>query len=144
MVSCPPLSAGPIRMRDSSPQDVRDTMPDDAALINRDRARDNGLGRHACSFLLLSPLSLLIARRLALAALDAKERIRCRPGLAVDRPAIIPTAARIGGQSRKAVPTESRVIAVYCFNKESGRFAATPIAWNCGDWRVLASNSDDA
>jgi hypothetical protein len=28
----PPLSAGPIRMRDCSPQDVRDTMPDDAAL----------------------------------------------------------------------------------------------------------------
>ena len=28
----PPLSAGPIRMCDSSPQDVRDTMPDDAAL----------------------------------------------------------------------------------------------------------------
>jgi len=32
MVSCPQLSAGPIRMRDSSPQDVRDTTPDDAAL----------------------------------------------------------------------------------------------------------------
>jgi hypothetical protein len=31
-VSCPPLSAGPIRIRDSSPQDVRDTMPADAAL----------------------------------------------------------------------------------------------------------------
>jgi hypothetical protein len=31
MVSWPPLSAGPTRMRDSSPQDVRDTMPDDAA-----------------------------------------------------------------------------------------------------------------
>src|SRR6516164_7859719 len=32
MVSCPPLSAGPTRMCDSSPQDVRDTMLDDAAL----------------------------------------------------------------------------------------------------------------
>src|SRR5260370_10336260 len=32
MVSCPPLSAGPTRTRDSSPQDVRDTKPDDAAL----------------------------------------------------------------------------------------------------------------
>jgi hypothetical protein len=32
MVSCPPLSAGPIRTRDSSPQDVRDTMPGDAVL----------------------------------------------------------------------------------------------------------------
>src|SRR6266446_1320020 len=32
MVSCPPLSAGPTRTRDSSPQDVRDTRPDDAAL----------------------------------------------------------------------------------------------------------------
>src|SRR5262249_57119347 len=31
MVSCPPLSAGPTRLCDSSPEDVRDTMPDDAA-----------------------------------------------------------------------------------------------------------------
>ena len=32
MVSCPPLSAGPTRICDSSPQDVRDAAPDDAAL----------------------------------------------------------------------------------------------------------------
>src|SRR6266446_9904633 len=33
MVSCPSPSAGPIRTRDTSPQDVRDTRHDDAALL---------------------------------------------------------------------------------------------------------------
>ena len=56
-------------------------------------------------------VAALVAHREAvtLPPLGSEERIGSGPGLAVDRPAIIPTAARIGGQSRKAVPTESRV-----------------------------------
>src|SRR6266852_1268655 len=71
MVSRPPLSAGPTRMCDSSPQDVRDTTPDDAA-------RSIETGREAI-VLEDTPVPYLLHLSSAQAGIDGREQAESRP-----------------------------------------------------------------
>src|SRR5438132_926921 len=70
MVSCPPLSAGPTRTCDSSPQDVRDTMPDDAV-------RSIETGREVIG--LEDTPFLVLYSSFAQAGIDGREQAESRP-----------------------------------------------------------------